>query len=136
MIGITALARALLQPKRPRWRVFELDDASARTVSFAVQAIAVVYALDYLARRVVSILSLPLSTSIVTAFIASILYAGNAAPHRAHAADDVQRRAGRTRLALAAATGSRSSSLRSPLCWSAPRCSATSRSAASSSRKS
>ncbi len=75
-IGITALARALLQPKRPRWRVFELDDASARTVSFAVQSIAVVYALDFLARRVVSILSLPLSTSIVTAFIASILYAG------------------------------------------------------------
>ena len=38
LIGITALARALLQPKRPRWRVFEIDDASARTVNFAVQA--------------------------------------------------------------------------------------------------
>ena len=75
MIGITALARALLQPKRPRWRVFELDDSNARTISFAVQAIAVVYALDYLARRLVSILSLPLSASIVTAFIASLLYA-------------------------------------------------------------
>jgi small-conductance mechanosensitive channel len=75
MIGITALARALLQPRRPRWRVFELDDASARTICFAVQAIAVVYALDYLARRLVSILSLPLSASIVTAFIASLLYA-------------------------------------------------------------
>ena len=74
-IAITALARALLQPKRPRWRVFELNDASARTVSFAVQSIAVVYALDFLSRRIVSILSLPLSTSIVTAFIASILYA-------------------------------------------------------------
>ena len=75
MIGINALARALLQPRRPRWRVFDLTDASARTVSFAVQAIAVVYALDYLARRIVSILSLPLSTSIVTTFIASLLYA-------------------------------------------------------------
>jgi potassium-dependent mechanosensitive channel len=75
MIGINALARALLQPRRPRWRVFELTDASARTVSFAVQAIAVVYALDYLARRIVSILSLPLSTSIITTFIASLLYA-------------------------------------------------------------
>ncbi|HYI05962.1 MAG TPA: mechanosensitive ion channel domain-containing protein, partial [Reyranella sp.] len=74
-IAITALARALLQPKRPRWRIFELNDASARTVSFAVQSIAVVYALDYLSRRIVSVLSLPLSTSIVTAFIASILYA-------------------------------------------------------------
>ena len=36
MIGISALARALLQPKRPRWRVFELDDSNARTISFAV----------------------------------------------------------------------------------------------------
>ena len=76
MIAITALARALLQPKRPRWRVFDLNDASARTVSFAVQTIAVAYALDYLARRIVSILSLPLSTSIVAAFIASVIYAG------------------------------------------------------------
>lgn len=75
MIAVSALARALLQPKRPRWRVLDLDDASARTVSFAVQAMTVVYALDYLARRLVSILSLPLSTSIVTAFIASLFYA-------------------------------------------------------------
>ncbi len=75
LIGIRAFTRAMLQPKRPRWRVFELDDANARTISFAVQAIAVVYALDYLLRRLVSILSLPLSASIVTAFIASLLYA-------------------------------------------------------------
>jgi potassium-dependent mechanosensitive channel len=75
LIGISALGRALLQPKRPRWRVFAIDDASARTVNFAVQAIAVVYALDYLARRLISILSLPLSSSIVAAFIASVLYA-------------------------------------------------------------
>ena len=40
-----------------------------------MQTIAVVYALDYLARRIVSILSLPLSTSIITTFIASLLYA-------------------------------------------------------------
>ncbi len=75
LIGISALSRALLQPKRPRWRVFEIDDANARTVNFAVRAIALVYALDYLARRLISILSLPLSSSIVAAFIASALYA-------------------------------------------------------------
>ncbi len=135
MIGVTALARALLQPKRPRWRVFELDDASARTVSFAVQSIAVVYALDYLARRIVSILSLPLSTSIVTAFIASILYAAMLlliarTPLTAPASP----RAFPYR--VGSRTGSRSFSSRSPWCWSAPRCSATSRSAASSSRRS
>jgi potassium efflux system protein len=75
MIAIMALARALLQPKRPRWRVFDLTDAGARRVSLAVEAIAVVYVLDYLARQLRAILSLPLSTSIVAAFIASLLYA-------------------------------------------------------------
>lgn len=75
MIGIMALAHALLQPNRPRWRLFDLDDRSARTVCFAVQGIAIVYALDYLSRRLASILSLPLSASIVAAFIASLLIA-------------------------------------------------------------
>jgi small-conductance mechanosensitive channel len=75
MIGVMALARALLQPNRPRWRLFDLDDKSARMVCVAVQGIAVVYALDYVLQRLVSILSLPLSSSIVTAFIASLLYA-------------------------------------------------------------
>ena len=101
MIGITALARALLQPKRPRWRVFELDDASARTICFAVQAIAVVYALDYLARRLVSILSLPLSASIVTAFIASLLYAAMLLLIVRTPMTLAQRCPGRSRLALA-----------------------------------
>jgi small-conductance mechanosensitive channel len=75
MISIMALARALLQPNRPRWRVFDIDDKSARTVCLAVQAIAVVYALDYLVNRLASILSLPLSVSIVTAFIAALVMA-------------------------------------------------------------
>ncbi len=102
MIGITALARALLQPKRPRWRVFELDDASARTVSFAVQSIAVVFALDYLARRD--------RQHPVAAAVRQHRHrlhrqhplCRHAAAHRAHAADGRQRRPGRTRLALAA----------------------------------
>ena len=135
MIGITALARALLQPKRPHWRVFELDDASARAISFAVQAIAVVYALDYLARRLVSILSLPLSASIVTAFIASLLYAAMlllivrtpmTSPNVAPGVPVSRWRPRWLKFLL----------LRSPSSSSRPRCSATSRSAASSLRKS
>jgi len=76
MIGIMAVARALLQPGRPRWRVFDLDDAAARTICYAVQGIAVVFALDYIVRRLVAILSLPLSASIIAAFVSSVLYAG------------------------------------------------------------
>lgn len=75
MIAIFAFARALLQPRRPRWRIFDLDDTGARRVCYAVQGIAAVYALDYMLQRLIGILALPLSTSIVVAFIASILYA-------------------------------------------------------------
>jgi len=74
LVGVSSLARALLQPRRPRWRVFDLTDSAARTVCFAVQGVAIVYAVDYLARRLISILSLPFSTSIISAFIASLLY--------------------------------------------------------------
>jgi len=75
-IAVSSLARALLQPRRQRWRLFDLDDTSARTVCLAVQGITVVYVLDYLVRRLAGLLSLPLSASIITAFIASLLYAG------------------------------------------------------------
>ncbi|MFA5897955.1 MAG: mechanosensitive ion channel domain-containing protein [Hyphomicrobium sp.] len=75
MIGIRALARALLQPNRPRWRLFDLSNASARAMCLAVEGIAFVYAVDYLTQRLVSILALPLSSSIVAAFIASLFYA-------------------------------------------------------------
>lgn len=75
MIAVTSLSQALLQPSRPRWRLFDLDDKSARRVNLAVHGIALVYTLDYVSNRLASILSLPLSVSIVTAFIASVLMA-------------------------------------------------------------
>ncbi|MBI1650398.1 DUF3772 domain-containing protein [Hyphomicrobium sulfonivorans] len=75
VIGVLSLARALLQPNRPRWRLFNISDTSARTVNLAILGIVSVFALDHLASSLVRILSLPLSTSIVSAFIASLLYA-------------------------------------------------------------
>ena len=74
LIGVTALSHALLQPRRPRWRLFNISDASALRVHLAVKVIAAVYALDYLTRYLVSILSLPLSTTIIATFIASLFY--------------------------------------------------------------
>ncbi len=74
-VGVSSLARAMLQPDRSRWRVFDLDDKSAGRICLAVQAIAGVYALDQLLRRMIVILSLPLSASIVSAFLASLAYA-------------------------------------------------------------
>jgi len=73
-IGISSLARAVLQPKHPPWRLFNLASPSAATVCLALQAIAGLYALDFLARRLIGILSLPESASIASAFIASLLY--------------------------------------------------------------
>ena len=74
LVGVTAFSHALLQPNRPRWRLFNITDTSARRVHIAVKVIAVVYTLDYLIRFIVSILSLPLSTTIIAAFIASLFY--------------------------------------------------------------
>lgn len=73
-LTISSLTRAVLQPARPAWRVFDLSDAAASTVSRAVQGIAAVYALDFLGRRIISILSMPTAASIILAFVASLFY--------------------------------------------------------------
>jgi small-conductance mechanosensitive channel len=72
-VAIAALARAVMQPRRPRWRLFDLDDKSARRITLAVQAIAGIYAIVYLARQSVSILSLDHALTIASAFIASLV---------------------------------------------------------------
>jgi len=74
-VAISALARAALQPTRPRWRLFDLADSSAATICRAVQAIAGIYALDFLARRMISILALPGDVGIAAASLASLLIA-------------------------------------------------------------
>jgi len=71
---VSSLARAALQPQRPAWRVVDLSDAAAAVVSRAVQGIVAVYALDFLGRRVISLLSLPAAASVVLAFLAAVLY--------------------------------------------------------------
>jgi small-conductance mechanosensitive channel len=73
-IGVSSLAYGALQPDRPRWRVFDLDDTAARRIYYALSAIAAVYALDLVARSVIGILSLSPTASIVSAFIASLVY--------------------------------------------------------------
>lgn len=75
LIANLAVWRGLLQPSRPRWRLFDISDQSARRVCLAAQAIATVYVIDAIIRHITAILSLPLSASIVVAFIASLLYA-------------------------------------------------------------
>lgn len=73
---IAALARAVLQPTRPQWRIFNLADSSAATICLCAQAVAGIYAIDYALRRTASILSLPDSVEAASAGIASLLVAG------------------------------------------------------------
>jgi potassium-dependent mechanosensitive channel len=75
LVAICALARAVMQPRRPLWRLFDLDDTSAARVILAVQAIAGVYALEFLLRSIASILSLPHAFDIASAFVASLILA-------------------------------------------------------------
>ncbi len=71
-IAIAALTHAVMQPRRARWRLFDLDDESATRISLSVQAIAGIYGLEYLARRLTSILALPNALNIASAFLASL----------------------------------------------------------------
>ena len=73
--AISSLARAVLQPRRARWRLFDLDDYGAARITLAVQAIVGVYALEYLFRRTIGILALPNVLNIASAFIASLVLA-------------------------------------------------------------
>jgi potassium efflux system protein len=75
LVAIASLVRAVMQPRRPHWRLFDLDNKSALGITLAVQAIAGVYALEYLARRSASILSLDHALTIASAFLASLVLA-------------------------------------------------------------
>ncbi len=74
-VGICALVRAVMQPRRARWRLFDLDDASAARITLTVQTIVGIYALEYLLRQTTIILSLSNAFNIASAFIASLVLA-------------------------------------------------------------
>ncbi|OYX99528.1 MAG: hypothetical protein B7Y80_11095 [Hyphomicrobium sp. 32-62-53] len=74
-IAVRALAHAILQPKRPLWRLVDLDDKPAASLTSAMTWIGAVYALDLLAKEAIRILAMPLSVSVATATIASVTLA-------------------------------------------------------------
>ncbi len=71
-VGVKALALALLQPGRPRWRLFDLADAPARALVRALTFIAAFYAFDFVSKEVIRILALPLPVSVAEALVASV----------------------------------------------------------------
>ena len=74
-IAVRALAHAILQPKRPQWRLVDLDDKPAASLTSAMTWIGAVYAIDLLAKEASRILAMPLSVSVATATIASVTLA-------------------------------------------------------------
>jgi len=74
-IAVRALARAILQPQRPQWRLVDLDDKPAASLTRAMTWIGAVYALDLLAKEAIRILAMPLSVSVATATLASVTMA-------------------------------------------------------------
>lgn len=74
-IAVSALARAVMAPRRARWRLVDLADRPARKIATTVSWIAGVFALDLVLKEAIRILYLPLSLSIAVASIGSIAIA-------------------------------------------------------------
>lgn len=74
-IAVSALARAVLAPKRSRWRLLSLADKSARKIATTASWLAGVYAIDQVLKELINILYLPLSVSVGVAAISSIAMA-------------------------------------------------------------
>jgi len=73
--AVSALAMTLLEPRATRWRLFDLDDASAARLLHATQAVAAVYAGDLVFRELNRVLYAPLSLTVAQSFIASLAFA-------------------------------------------------------------
>ena len=71
-IGVAALTRAMLQPRRPQWRLVDLSTPSARTVTNIITSIAAVFSLDIILQEAVRRLFLPLSIGVMEMALASI----------------------------------------------------------------
>lgn len=74
-IAVSALARAVLAPKRDRWRLVDLADKPAARIANTVSWIAGVYSLDLVLKELIRILYLPLPVSIAVASLGSIAIA-------------------------------------------------------------
>lgn len=74
-IAVRALARAILQPKRPDWRLVDLADGPAASLASAVTWIGAIYAIDQLLTDAIRILAMPLTVSVAVASISSVALA-------------------------------------------------------------
>ena len=72
-IAVSALARAVLAPNRPAWRLVNLADAPARTVAKSLAWIAGLYGADRVLSELASLVFLPLPVTVLIAALSSLL---------------------------------------------------------------
>jgi small-conductance mechanosensitive channel len=73
--AVTALADALLAPKRVDWRLFNVSDQAAARISWLMYLIAGVYALDLVLKELNNVIFAPLSVTIAQSFLAGVAFA-------------------------------------------------------------
>jgi potassium-dependent mechanosensitive channel len=72
---VASLAAALLTPRRPEWRLFQLSDSSAARIRWLILLIASVYAIDLVLKELNNIIFAPLSVTIAQSFLAGVSFA-------------------------------------------------------------
>ena len=75
-VAVSALARAVLAPNRPDWRLVNLADAPARRISASLSWIAGLYGADHVLSELARLVFLPLPVTVLIAAISSLLIAG------------------------------------------------------------
>ncbi len=71
-IAVSAMTRAILQPRRPAWRLVNLSTSAARTLTTIIGGIAAVFSLDLVLQEVIARLYIPLSISIMETALACL----------------------------------------------------------------
>ncbi|WP_291178935.1 DUF3772 domain-containing protein, partial [Hyphomicrobium sp.] len=71
-VGVAALTRAMLQPRRAAWRLVDLSTPAAYTLTRIITLIAAVFAADLILQEAIRRLFLPFSVNIMETALASI----------------------------------------------------------------
>ena len=75
VIVVSALAVAVLEPRRPLWRLVNLADRPARALWSTVAGFALVYGADVVAKQTIRLLVLPLPFTVALSFLTSLAFA-------------------------------------------------------------
>ncbi len=70
---VSMLARAVLAPKAPNWRLVRLSNKGARDLNFAVVAMAVVNGFDYVLGAISETLSSPVVVTVMKSLVSSVI---------------------------------------------------------------